>query len=143
MDDKAKKIKAAIDEAAKTNTLFTATPDDIKTLQDAGHPIKEKFTSYEEYIDKLYSQNKPLGLQLLQQMPLLDKSIANNVVTFQYEDLRASVASVNATSITIDSILLLEYVCADPTKMLKIALYNFQPQILCTCESQLQEIRLH
>lgn len=109
MDKVSKKIMKSLNKAAKSNTLFTSTPEDIKKLQEQGVPIKEKFISYKEYVNKLYKEIKRDGLSLLSELPLLDQSIANNVVSFQYDEVRASLATVNPTSVTINAILLLEY----------------------------------
>lgn len=104
-----KKVSAAMKKILKRNTLILGSPVELEKLIGEGHEIHERFISWEEYIDKLYEEKKPTGLHLLRNLPQIDKQIADSTVTSLYEDLKESVATVNATAIIVNSILLLEF----------------------------------
>lgn len=72
-------------------------------------PIEERFVTYEEYFEKLIAQKRKNAVTLLKQLPLLDSSIANSVITAIYEEVRASFGLGIFTSTIFNSIILLEF----------------------------------
>lgn len=102
-------IKQMIDEMAKGNTTMILNPELMERMKKMGLPIREEFVRYEDYIEKLYSKKKKLGLILIRKLPKLDSSIANSTVTQIYSEIRDSLAFEDLTSTIINSILLLEF----------------------------------
>ncbi len=102
-------LKKLLDEASKGATHIVSNPDTIKKLQAKGLPIEEKFITYEEYFEKLVAHKRKNAVPLLKQLPLLDGTIANSVISAIYEEIRASFALEILTSTIFNSIVLLEY----------------------------------
>lgn len=110
MNPNDKKLKELMDSAvAKGATHLVASPKTIKKLQEKGLPIKERFITYEEYSDELYSKRKKDAVALLTKLPKIDDSIANGVISEIYEEIRSSYAFGVFTSTIFNSILILEY----------------------------------
>lgn len=102
-------IQKLLDKASKDATVIISSPNTIKKLQAQGIPIEEKFTSYDDYFEKLIAEKRRTAIILLQQLPLLDKTIANSVIEAIYEEIRASFGLCIFTSTIFNSIILLEY----------------------------------
>lgn len=102
-------LQKLLDETSKDATHIVSNPDTIKKLQAQGLPIKEKFITYDEYFEKLVTQKRINAVPLLRQLPLLDGTIANSVISAIYEEIRASFALEILTSTIFNSIVLLEY----------------------------------
>ena len=94
---------------AKGATHIVSSPETIEKLKAMGLPIEERFISYEEYFEKLIARKRKNAIVLLKQLPLLDKSIANGVISAIYEEIRSSFALEILTSTIFNSILLLEF----------------------------------
>jgi hypothetical protein len=103
------KLKKLLDETSKNATHFVSSPDTIEKMKAMGLPIEEKFITYEEYFEKLVAHKRINAVSLLKQLPLLDSTIANSVISAIYEEIRASFALEIFTSTIFNSILLLEY----------------------------------
>lgn len=73
-------IQKLIEEASKGATVIVSTPDTVKKMQAQGVPIEEKFTTYEEYFEKLVDEKRKTAVALLKQLPLLDKTVGNGVI---------------------------------------------------------------
>ncbi len=103
------KLKKLLDETSKNATHFVSSPDTIEKMKAMGLPIEEKFITYEEYFEKLVAHKRKNAVSLLRQLPLLDGTIANGVISAIYEEIRASFALEILTSTIFNSIVLLEY----------------------------------
>ena len=98
-----------MDKLSKDATHIVSNPATIKKMKLMGLPIEERFISYEEYFDKLIAQKRIVAVNLLSQLPLLDNSIANGVISEIYEEVRSSFGLSIFTSTIFNSIVLLEY----------------------------------
>lgn len=103
------KLEKLLDETSKNATHFVSSPDTIEKMKAMGLPIEEKFITYEEYFEKLVAHKRKNAVSLLKQLPLLDDTIANSVISAIYEEIRASFALEIFTSTIFNSIVLLEY----------------------------------
>lgn len=106
---KDEELDQLLKSASSDATHFVSSPDTIEKLRAKGIKIEEKFITYDEYFEKLIKQKRKNAIALLQQLPLLDKSIANGVVQTIYEEIRASYGLGIFTSTIFNSIVLLEY----------------------------------
>lgn len=104
-----KNLKNIMDELSKNATHIVSNPDTIKKMQLMGLPIKQNFTSYKEYFENLVNQKRKDAVNLLNQLPLLDNSIANGVISEIYEEVRSSFGLSIFTSTIFNSVVLLEY----------------------------------
>ncbi len=110
MKNKSKKLQEAMDSMIKSgSTVIVASPKTVQEMKDAGLPITEKFISYEEYLKTLLEKKQKGAVGRLQQLPLIDKSVADGVIAEIYEEIRSSYALSFFTSTIINSVLLLEY----------------------------------
>lgn len=71
--------------------------------------IRERFITYEEYVDELYLKRKKNAVELLSKLPKINDTVADSVVSSLYEEIKSSYAFGIFTSTIINSILLLEY----------------------------------
>ena len=103
------KLKELMDEAIKGATHIVSSPDVIKKMVDQGLPIQKKFIKYEDYIETLFEKKKNGALDLATQLPQLDETIADGVISEIFEEIRDShILGIFSASIT-NAILLLEY----------------------------------
>lgn len=58
MNDEDKKLDELLTAISKGATHIVANPETIKKLQERGLPIEERFITYEEYVEKLFTQRK-------------------------------------------------------------------------------------
>jgi len=99
-------VQKKIDELVKDSDLFIASPDTIERIQRKGLPIKSVFTTYQEYLDKLFVEKRGLATDLIQKLPRLDDSIANGSVTALYEELKETfVLGIPGASIVLAILL--------------------------------------
>jgi len=103
------KLKKILDETSKNATHIVSSPETIEKMKAMRLPIKERFITYEEYFENLVIQKRKNAVSLLGQLPLLDNTIANSVISAIYEEIRASFALEILTSTIFNSIVLLEY----------------------------------
>ncbi len=64
MNNKSIKFKKDLAEATKIATVIVANPNMIKTMNDKGEKVKERFITYEEYIEDLFKRKRAVALQL-------------------------------------------------------------------------------
>jgi hypothetical protein len=103
------KLKELMEEVSKGATHMVATPDVVKRMTEQGVPIQKKFVKYEDYIETLFDKKKSEALNLANQLPKLDETIADGVISEIFEEIRDShILGIFSASIT-NSILLLEY----------------------------------
>ncbi len=113
MTDDSNKLQEILDELSKDATHIISSPSTIKQLQDKGLPIQSTFTTFEEYIDKLFTEKRRNALDLVKKLPQLDNAIASGVIADIYEEIRSSYALGIFTSTIINSILLMEFAMRD------------------------------
>lgn len=103
------KLKELMEEVSKGATHMVATPDVIKRMTEQGVPIQKKFIKYEDYIETLFDKKKSEALNLANQLPRLDETIADGVISEIFEEVTEShILGIFSASIT-NAILLLEY----------------------------------
>lgn len=108
------KLKNILDEAIKGGaTHIVSNEATFNKLKAEGIPVEERFITYEDYFQKLIEEKSKHALDLLKQLPLLDKTIANSVITSIYEEIRSSFGLGIFTSTIFNSILLLEFAMRD------------------------------
>jgi hypothetical protein len=110
MNDDTKKLVKMFDAmiTSKSNVMI-GNPDTIRQLQEQGAPIEEKFVSYEEYLESLIEKRREEAIDRLRQLPQIDGSVADGVISEIYEEIRSSYALGFFTSTIVNSIFLLEY----------------------------------
>jgi hypothetical protein len=107
--DQNDKLKELMEEISKGATHMVATPDVIERMAEQGVPIQKKFIKYEDYIETLFDKKKGDALNFASQLPLLDETIADGVISEIFEEMREShILGISSASIT-NAILLLEY----------------------------------
>ena len=100
-------LKKKLDELVKQSDLFVSTPETIERLKAKGLPIKSVFTTYEEYLDKLFVERRKLASDLVKNLPHLDHKIANSAIQALYEELKECfVLGIPGAAITLAVILL-------------------------------------
>lgn len=105
--DKTKDMEKQIEEFARHADAFIASPDTIEQLKEAGMPIKSVFTTYEQYVDKLFSEKRKVAGELIWQLPRLKENIANSTVAALYEELKETfILGINGASIVLGIMLL-------------------------------------
>ena len=101
------------DEFLTPNTKLVLTPDTIETLKAQGK-ITERFITFEEHLNKLFSQileSRPQADELIHLLPRLDKDIANATLSALFEDLeKAFVFGMHVPAIN-HATTLLELAC--------------------------------
>jgi len=102
-------LKKLLDDASRSATHIVSNTDTIKKLKSKGLPIKERLITYEEYFEKLIAEKRKYAVPLLYQLPKIDDSIANSVISAVYEEVRASFGLGIFTSTIFNSIILLEF----------------------------------
>lgn len=113
MPNDSNKLREILDELSKDATHIISSPSTITQLQSKGLPIQNTFTSFEDYIEKLFSEKKKSARALVKQLPQIDASIASGVIADIYDEIRSSYALGIFTSTIFNSILLLEYAMRD------------------------------
>lgn len=114
---KDEELEKILNPLSKGATHIVASPKTIDELISKGINIEEKFITYEEYFENLITQKRKNAVGLFRQLPLLDNSIANSVISAIYEEIKASFGLGIFTSTIFNSIVLLEYA-------MRIRLYN-------------------
>lgn len=110
MTGKAKDLKKIMDDMVKSgSTVMIADPETVEAMQEQGVPIQKRFIPYEEYLEDLIKKKRQDAIALLRQLPALDDSIADGVVSEIYEEIRSSYGLGFFTSTIVNSIFLLEY----------------------------------
>ena len=100
-------LKKKLDELVKQSDLLVSTPETIERLKARGLPIKSVFTTYEEYLDKLFVERRKLASDLVKNLPHLDHRIANSTIQALYEELKECfVLGIPGAAITLAVILL-------------------------------------
>lgn len=100
-------VQKKLDELVKESDLFIASPDTIEYAQKNGLPVKSVFTTYQEYLDKLFAEKRKMADELIQKLPHLDDSIANSSVSALYEELKETFAfGISGASIILAILLL-------------------------------------
>jgi len=102
-------LEKALDKASIGATHIVSSPETIKKMKADGLPIEERFITYEEYFEKLITEKRKDAIVLLRQLPTLDNTIANSVISTIYEEIRASFGLGIFTSSIFNSIIMLEY----------------------------------
>ena len=103
MDDVQKKL----DELVKNSDLFLASPDTIQHLQEKGLPIKSVTQTYSEYLDELFKKRRAQADEIINDLPLIDESIANATVQSLYEEFKESfLMGINGAAIVLAILLL-------------------------------------
>ena len=104
-------IQKKLDNLVKNSDLFVAAPDTIRQLQAQGLPVKSIFTTYQEYLDKLFAEKRQLANEIINKLPHLDQHIANSTISSLYEELKECfVLGIPGASITL-AIILLDVAC--------------------------------
>jgi hypothetical protein len=99
-------LQKKLDEFVKNSDAFIASPNTIKHLQSEGLPIKSVFTTYHEYLDRLFEKKREEANRLVEKIPHLDDRIANSSIAALYEELKECfVMGINGASITMAIIL--------------------------------------
>ncbi|MGH7203181.1 MAG: hypothetical protein ACREHC_01915, partial [Candidatus Levyibacteriota bacterium] len=99
-------VQKKIDDLVKNSDMFIASPETIQELQSRGLPIKSTFTTYSDYLDKLFAKRRGLANELIQKLPRLGDNIANSTVVSLYEELKECfVMGIPGASITLAIIL--------------------------------------
>lgn len=99
-------VQKKIDELVKDSDLFIASPDTIAHIQKKGLPIKSIFTTYQEYLDKLFAEKRKRANELIEKLPHLDDGIANSSVAALYEELKETfVLGISGASIVLAILL--------------------------------------
>lgn len=109
MPKKNQKLNNVLASLSQDSTHFVSSPSTIEELKSKGVNIEERFITYEEYFENLVIEKRNNAVGLLKQLPLLDNSIANGVISAIYEEIRASFGLGIFTSTIFNSIILLEY----------------------------------
>jgi len=100
-------LKKKLDELVKQSDLFVSTPETIEKLKAQGLPIKSTFTTYEEYLDKLFVERRKLASDLVKKLPHLNHKIANSTLQALYEELKECfVLGIPGAAITLSVIFL-------------------------------------
>lgn len=100
-------IQKKLDELVKNSDLFVSSPETIEKLKAKGLPIKSVFTTYEEYLDKLFAEKRKTASELISKLPRLDENIANTTIQSLYEELKECfVLGILGAAITLAIILL-------------------------------------
>ena len=103
----ADRVQENIDELVKNSDLFIASPDTIEQMQQKGLPVKSVFTTYQEYLDKLFAEKRKQADEIIQKLPHLDDAIANSSVAALYEELKETFAfGISGASIVLAILLL-------------------------------------
>jgi len=103
-----KDFKSILKKASKKSTHLVLNPGVVDKLIAEGL-IKKRFITYQEYFENLIKQKNKNAINLLKNLPLLDETIGNNVISNIYEEIRASYCLGIFTSTIFNSIVLLEY----------------------------------
>ncbi len=104
-----KDLNDKLDELVKNSDYIISNPDTIKRLKEQGLPIKSVFTTYGNYLDKLFAERKKLASELIKDLPKLNDNLSNGTVSALYEEIKESfVMGIPGASITL-SIILLEF----------------------------------
>jgi hypothetical protein len=110
MEDKTNELEKIMDSMVKNGaTVMVANTKTIQQMQEQGVPIQKRFIPYEQYLEDLINKKRPDAIALLRQLPVLDESIADGVVSEIYEEIRSSYGLGFFTSTIVNSIFLLEY----------------------------------
>ena len=109
MNKKTEKFKKDLEEATEIATEIVANPNTIETMNSKGEEVKERFISYEEYIEDLFNRKRKVALQLVTPMPKMRDDLGSAVLHSIYEEMRDSLALGMFPSAIMHSILLLEY----------------------------------
>ncbi len=103
------KFKKQLEEVTKNYTTMVASGVTMDIMDKKGEKVEETFTSYEEYIEKLFEKKRAVALQLVTPMPIMRNDIGNSVLHSIYEEMRDSLTLGMFPSAIMHSILLLEY----------------------------------
>lgn len=100
-------VQEKLDELVKQSDLFVSSPETIERLKAKGLPIKSVFTTYSEYLDKLFAEKRKNADELVSKLPHLDEKIANATIQALYEELKECfVLGIPGAGITLSVILL-------------------------------------
>lgn len=100
-------VQKKLDELVKQSDLFVSSPETIERLKAKGLPIKSVFTTYSEYLDKLFAEKRKNADDLASKLPHLDEKIANATIQALYEELKECfVLGIPGAGITLSVILL-------------------------------------
>lgn len=104
MDDD---LKKKLDELVKHADYIVSNPDTLEKMKAKGLPIKSVFTTYNEYLDKLFEEKRKISDSLIKKLPRLDENIANATIQSLYDELKQCfVLGIPGAGITLAVILL-------------------------------------
>jgi hypothetical protein len=102
-----KDLQKKLDELVKNSDYIVSSPDTIEKLKAQGLPIKSVFTTYNDYLDKLFVTRRKLADSLIKELPILDADIANTTAQSLYEEIKETfVLGIPGAGITLSLILL-------------------------------------
>lgn len=84
MSKKDSELQKKFDDLLKSSDYFIASPETIANTDS----IKKVVTSYNQYLDELFTKRRKVADELTKQLPHLDNQIANGSITFLYEELK-------------------------------------------------------
>ena len=69
MDEKDKKLEEILNKLAQNSSFISASPETIAKLRERGLPIKSTFTTYREYLDKLFAEKRRIADEMINKFP--------------------------------------------------------------------------
>lgn len=88
MDEKDKKLEEILNKLAQNSSFISASPETIAKLRERGLPIKSTFTTYREYLDKLFAEKRRIADEMINKFPSFSDKIAHSSVKSLYEEIR-------------------------------------------------------
>lgn len=102
-----KKLNDLFKQLSKDSDYIVSNPNTIEELKKLGLPIITKSKSKEQFLDDLFTEKREIAQSLINELPVLDKRIANATISSLYEEISESfIFGLYGSAITLSVILL-------------------------------------